>query len=141
MPQRTVLSREYDLLSVGANLEELAGPFVGGLVCIERRGRPWRIEALTEVTPTSVTTTSGYAYDPATGKPQFETKEFCLRPLTRENLDYLIVVEGLRVAEKLKPNALKAKERAALLPAARVLIEVYTRMRDGEREQLQAHGK
>lgn len=137
MSSKAALSREYDLLWVAANLERVAGPFVGGLICIERRGRPWRIEALTELTPTSVTTASGYAYDLATGQPQFETKEFRLRPLTRENLDYLILVEGLRAAEKLKPNVLKPAERAELMPASRALIEVYSRIRNGDKERLQ----
>ncbi|UQN08756.1 hypothetical protein [Deinococcus sp. QL22] len=140
MPSKVALSREYDLLAVAANLEEVAGAFVGGLVCVERRGRPWRIEALIEVTPTSVTTGGGYIYDLATGQPQFETGSFCLRPLTREKLDYLILAEGLRVADKLKPNELKLAERAELMPAARALLDLYTRMRDRERQPVHGSG-
>ncbi len=130
MPSRAALSREFDLLAIAADLEQVAGPFVGGLVCIERRGRPWRIDVLTEVTATSVTTRSGHVYDFATGQPQFETKEFCLRPLMRENLDYLILVEGLRVADKLKANALTSAERAELMPAAQALVKMYNQVRD-----------
>lgn len=137
MPSKAALSREYDLLWVDANLETVAGFFVGGLVCVERRGRPWRIEVLTDVTPTSVTTRNGYAYDSATGQPLFETKEFCLRPLVRENLDYLILLEGLRVAEKLKANALKPAERAELMSAARALVKVYNQVRDENPGRLQ----
>lgn len=135
MPNRAALVKEFDLLSIADNLDELSGPFVGGLICIERRGRPWRVQALTEVTPASVTTTSNHQYEAATGKPMFDSKEFCLRPLTRENLDYLILAEGLRVAGKLKPNALKPAERAELMPAAYTLIAVYRRLLAAERER------
>ncbi|UBV42628.1 hypothetical protein LAJ19_13570 [Deinococcus taeanensis] len=65
----------------------------------------------------------------------FDSNEFCLRPLTREKLDDLILAEGLQVAEELKPNALKPAERAELMPAAYTLIAVYRRILTTERER------
>lgn len=117
-------------------LEQVAGPFVGGLVCILRRNRPWQIETVTEVTPSMITTSSGFSYAAATGDPLFDTNEHRLDRLTQENLAYLTLVEGLRVAEKLKPNALTPQERADLLPAARTLIKVYRDIQDSARQRL-----
>lgn len=136
MPSKAALARAYDLLDLPDQLEEVAGPFVGGLVCITRRKRPWRIDTITDLTPTTISTASGYSYAAATGEPLFESKEHALEPLTPENLAYLTLVEGLRVAEKLKPTALSAQERAALLPAAGILIRVYREIQNTAQQRL-----
>ncbi|MFD1731947.1 hypothetical protein ACFSC4_14130 [Deinococcus malanensis] len=84
----------------------------------------------------SITTAGGYSYDTATGRPLFDTKEFWLHPLTPENLAYLILAEGLRVAATLKPSTLTPEERSELMPVAQSLIRVYNRLREGSQHRL-----
>lgn len=122
MPWRNVdLTR---LLELDARLEQLSGFFVGGWVCIERRKRPWRAQRLSAVTADTLVTATGHEFDRETGAPRFESKDMCLRPLTRRNLDYLLVAEALKVAESLRIATLQEREWQALLPAAHVLLNV-----------------
>lgn len=136
MPSKAALARTYNLLELPEQLHQVAGPFVGGLVCITRRGRPWRIDTVTAVTPRTITTDSGFTYAAATGEPLFETKKHALEPLTQANLAYLLLAEGLRVAEKLKVNALTPAERAELLPAATLLVKVYQDLQRSSKTRL-----
>ena len=118
-----------DFLYLAAHLDELAGPFAGGWVCIERHQRPWRAQTLSGVTENTLTTSSGHEYDRQSGKSHFESKDTCLRPLTSERLEYLMVAEALRAAEKLKISALKNNLWQDLVPAAYIILGLTEKLR------------
>ena len=124
-----------DLLYLAAHLDELAGPFVGGWVCIERHRRPWRAQTLSDVTEETFTTVSGHEYDRESGKSRFESKDTCLRPLTPERLEYLMVLEALKAAEKLKIGSLKNELWQELIPAAYLILGVSEKLRAAEQNK------
>ncbi|MFK7604019.1 hypothetical protein ACI3L1_17610 [Deinococcus sp. SM5_A1] len=134
MPKRNISAS--DLLSLAEKFEEVAEFYVGGLICIERRHRPWRIQKITDVTENSIMTESGFAYDPGTGSPLFETKEHWLKPLTSARLQYVIVMEFLKASEKIKVNALTPEEIEGLLPAARAVLLLSEKMSKGQHSRL-----
>lgn len=123
------LHATLDLFQIAADLEALSAYGLGGLVCVERRKRPWRIQRVTEETQSVLTLDSGHAFDRVSGRPLFETKELWLRQLTRERLDYIFVVEAFKAVEKIKPNVLAPEEVKGLQPAAHIILQLAQRLR------------
>ncbi len=113
-----------NILDVLNHLEDVAGLHVGGLVCVERRGRPWKINRVARRDATTITTSSGHTYAAVDGAPQFPTKELRLRPLTRDRAEYLLLVTFKKQADRLDLARLTAEQCAALLPAARTTLEL-----------------
>jgi len=124
-----------DLLYPAAHLDELAGSFVWGWVCIERHQRPWRAQTLTNVTEEVLTTSSGHEYARESGKSLFESRDTCLRPLTSERLHYLMVAEALKAVEQLKIGALKNNMWQELVPAACIILGLTEKLRSTARHQ------
>ncbi|UBV42121.1 hypothetical protein LAJ19_10820 [Deinococcus taeanensis] len=120
-----------DLLVIAEHLEDVTGTVVGGYVCIERRNRPWRVLPLIAVDEDTLTTEGDYRYDRKTGQPLFESEQFSLHPLTQERLEYLMIAEALKAAEKIKVNVLTPEEKEEFLPAARLILGLATRLGQG----------
>ncbi|THF84353.1 hypothetical protein E7T09_20305 [Deinococcus sp. KSM4-11] len=121
------MQTRVDLLHLMAHLDELAGSFVGGWVCIERNNRPWRAQTLRDVTSDTLTTSSGHEYAREDGKSRFDGRDngrdICLRPLTRERLEYLMVSDALKAAEKMKIGMMRRREWQELVPAAYLILK------------------
>ena len=112
---------EERLTHIEKNLDSLAGYHPGGMVCIERNGRPWRIATLAAIDGQQATIRNGFVYDRATGKrliPEAPSKDE-MRPLTRERLEYLMVLEFVDRISKLRPSVLRKEHVLRLAPLAR----------------------
>ncbi len=118
------------LLQLAAHLEQYAGLFVGGWVCLERRHRPWRVHTLVEVTPETLTIGTGHIYDRKTGVPLSGNQEIVLKILTMHRLEYLLVAEALKAAEKIRLATLSESQWQALVPAAHTLLGVMDSIRE-----------
>ncbi len=113
-----------NILDVLDRLEEVAGLHVGGLVCIERRGRPWKINRVARRDATTITTASGHTYAALDGTAQFTSLDQRLRPLTRDRAESLLLIAFKKQADRLDLARLTAEQRAALLPAAQTTLEI-----------------
>lgn len=127
------MQSRVDLLHLAAHLDDLAGSFVGGWVCIERNNRPWRAQTLRDVTPETLTTSSGHEYVREDGRSRFDSRDTCLRALTRERLDYLIVAEALRAADRIKIGLLRKREWQGLVPAAHLILSTVDKLQSVDR--------
>ncbi|GGK19348.1 hypothetical protein GCM10008955_10970 [Deinococcus malanensis] len=114
------------LLEVARHLPEHSRYEPGGLVCIERRGRPWRLAWIHSADSATVTTLNGYVYDRTSGKrliPAEPTHDKAC-PLTQDRLDYLMVLEAQKRAEKLKPAHLPADHVRKFAPLAQAYLQL-----------------
>lgn len=93
---------------------------VGGYVCIERKGNPWRVTTLAALTDAQATTENGYIYDRSTGRrlvPDTPSHDK-LRPLTQDRIDSLVVCEFLDLAARLKYATCTDGQIQQLVPLA-----------------------
>ncbi|WP_041230801.1 hypothetical protein [Deinococcus peraridilitoris] len=114
------------LLEVARHLPELSRYAPGNLLCIERRGRPWRLAWIREADAGTVTTANGFVYDRMSGvrlvPAEGGTDTAC--PLTLERLEYLMVLEFLKCAEKIRPAHLPASRVQSFAPVARAFLQL-----------------
>jgi len=109
-----------DILELAQHAGEHREYQVGGYVCIERKGTPWRVTTLAELDEVHATTENGYVYDRRTGKrlvPEVPSRDE-LRPLTRDRMDSLVVREFLDLAARLKYSTCTDKQIEQLVPLA-----------------------
>ncbi|MFC4424809.1 hypothetical protein [Deinococcus navajonensis] len=103
----------------------------GSLVCVYRRGRPWRIHRVTRLDGRTVTVSTGHQYDLNTGKPLLGSGKahradasVRLELLTREDLEYLIVLEFQKVVGNIVLARLNETQWRQLLPGAQATLEL-----------------
>jgi hypothetical protein len=117
-----------DILEVARQADDFREYQVGGYVCIERKGTPWRITTLAGLDDLQATTENGYVYDRRTGKrlvPEVPSRDE-LRPLTRDRIDSLVVREFLDLAARLKYSTCSDKQIEQLVPLAYSFLSVAT---------------
>ncbi|UBV44114.1 hypothetical protein LAJ19_15005 (plasmid) [Deinococcus taeanensis] len=114
------------LPEVARHLSERSRYEPGGLVCIERRGRPWRLAWIHSADSTTVTTVNGYVYDRSSGRRLIPAEATSDRacPLTKDRLDYLMVLEAQKRVEKLKPAHLPEDHVRKFAPIARAYLQL-----------------
>ncbi len=113
-------SASIDILALAQRAGEYREYQVGGYVCIERKGAPWRVTTLAGLDELQATTENGYVYDRKTGRrlvPDVPSHDE-LRPLTRDRLDSLVVREFLDLAARLKYSTCTDGEIEQLVPLA-----------------------
>ena len=99
---------------------------VGGYVCLDRKGTPWRVTRLAALDEQQATTENGYVYDRRTGRrlvPDVPSHDE-LRPLTRDRIDSLVVREFLDLASRLKHSKCSDKQIEQLVPLAYSFLSV-----------------
>lgn len=103
-------SPPIDLLEIAQQGGDYREYRVGGYVCIERKGTPWRVTTLAALDDEQATTQNGYIYSRTSGKRLFPEvlSHDELRPLTRDRIDSLVVREFLELASRLKPSTCSA---------------------------------
>ena len=99
-------------------LEDEVSFRLGGRVCVTRLGRPWRVCEVVSLAEDILTVTTGHQYDARSGLPLREAKGIKVQPLKREHVEYLMVVELQKVAEKINLRQLSEAQWRFLLPAA-----------------------
>lgn len=113
-------STGIDILELAKRAGDSREYQVGGYVCIERKGTPWRVTTLAGLDELQAITENGYVYDRRTGKrlvPDVPTRDE-LRPLTRDRIDSLVVREFLDLAARLKYSTCTDREIEQLVPLA-----------------------
>lgn len=117
------------ILDIIANLDELAGYQVGGLVCIERQGKPWKINCVATTKGLTLTTVTGHAYSVTTGRPLDDAKGLCLQPLTLQRAQYIMAIEFKKAADKIDLSRLSEKQLGDLAGAAHTVLTLIRELR------------
>ncbi|GGL95007.1 hypothetical protein GCM10010840_36340 [Deinococcus aerolatus] len=131
------------ILDVIDNLDEIAGYHVGGMVCIERQGKPWKINRVAALEGFTLTTETGHTYSVTTGEPLYDGKGICMRALTRERANYIMGIVFKKDADKIDLTKLSAGQLSDLSGAAHTVLTllrdlrnvVLTAGRDGDRSR------
>lgn len=107
-----------DLLEMLNTLEEPSAFHIGQVVCIERSGRPWRLARIQALSDTSLTVETGHEYAVDTGLPYDDSTGRRLLLLKREHVEYLLMLELGKMANRIVVSKLTVDQRQQLLPAA-----------------------
>lgn len=113
--------KELDLYAIEPHLSQMAGFHEGGVVCIERAGRPWRLAIIRELDEHRVVTQNGFEYERTTGRrlPLDTPSKDVLRALNQERLEYLMVRDFLDDMTRLKPRELSKQQVLRMVSLAR----------------------
>lgn len=122
----TLSPRPIDILEIAQQADDHREYRVGGYVCIERKGVPWRVTTLAALDDRQATTHNGYVYSRTSGKrlvPDVPCHDE-LRPLTRDRIDSLVVREFLELAGRMKPSMCSDKQIEQLAPLAYSFLSI-----------------
>ncbi|MFC4426983.1 hypothetical protein [Deinococcus navajonensis] len=103
---------------------ERAGLQLGDLVCIERRGFPWRVTRISAIRDGLITTAAGSTYDRHTGRRLTPERSIpdTLEVLTPDRRDSLLVLAFLQELTELHPKHLSVHDRGVVVQLARTFL-------------------
>ncbi|MFC4427013.1 hypothetical protein [Deinococcus navajonensis] len=97
----------------------------GEVACVLRKGRPWRLNRITAIRGNTLTVDTGHEYALDTGASLQPDPSLVLAPLKRAHVEYLLVLEAQRVAERIVVKNLTDEQWRALLPGATALLSLF----------------
>ncbi len=123
--------RRIDLLETLNTFKEQSAFLVGNVVCIERSGRPWRLSRIQALSGNVLTLETGHEYAVDTGLPSDDGTGRQIHLLKRAHVEYLLVLELGKTAEKIVVSRLTEAQRQRLLPAAITVAALWRELNYG----------
>lgn len=111
---------QCDVIEIARTFRYSEDLTVGSIACLLRGGRPWRLVRILEADAETLTTENGYVYARDGGRRLVPNKPSRdeLHALTRDRLDYMLVLEFVERAAKLHLGGADSPEIRRLLPLA-----------------------